>query len=258
MALTRGKLQQCDEFADSVINLLKNSSIQSLISEIIKSEVATLHDKIEDLQAEVKNLRESNIDLIRLLTEGGESLNKKKPININYENCKLSDVTNMDIKQIDKKVPDKEKPKKLANKFIGTDKSINVEPNKTIFNKDTPDGHNTDKQTIQKRRQIMRVFGSASLTETGNGHKLSAVAKRSWLYVGRATNGTTAAEMQNYLEEKFPKNEFTVELLPKWKNATSECFKVGVDPELLPELFKGDTWPKGLLVKNYTFFRDSK
>lgn len=263
MTLTRGKLnQQSDEFTDSVINLLKNDSVKKLISEIIKPEILILNETIANLRAEVKNLRESNIDLVRLLTEGSEPLNKKITFKEVVENStNVNEKQNNNKKFIDNERPDK-KTKNVVD--IGRDKIVNA-TNKSVSatQTDTESSKVVSKPQpaiIQKRHSTKRVYGSASppTATSQGGHSLSAVARKVWLYVGRATPGTSATEINDYLVKKFPNNEFNVEHLPKWKNAFSECFKVGADHELLPELYKSETWPKGLLVKKYTFFRENQ
>ncbi|CAH0563063.1 unnamed protein product [Brassicogethes aeneus] len=83
----------------------------------------------------------------------------------------------------------------------------------------------------------------------------AAAVKKAWLCISKIKIGTQAGEIQNYLKNKFPSKEFTVEELPRRKEATSMSFKLGADMELLEELHKPETWPNGIYIKRFYFFR---
>lgn len=54
--------------SDTIVSFLKSPEFSKIIKIVVKEETQTLHEKIEKLENEVKNLRESNIDLVKLLT----------------------------------------------------------------------------------------------------------------------------------------------------------------------------------------------
>lgn len=74
--------------------------------------------------------------------------------------------------------------------------------------------------------------------------------------MGRVTPGSGLQEMKQHVSATFPGYETIVEMLPKWKNGKTEAFKIGLNYDLLEEAFKSDNWPKGSLIKKYTFFRE--
>lgn len=86
----------------------------------------------------------------------------------------------------------------------------------------------------------------------------SAPARRAWIYVGRVDLNTSSQQILNYLKHKFPANNFQVEELAKREGATSVSFKVGAYVSLMEELYKGHTWPAGVLVKKFVFFVGNK
>lgn len=43
----------------------------------------------------------------------------------------------------------------------------------------------------------------------------------------RITPGTGFEEMKKHIDKTFPKSETLIEMLLKWKNGTTEAFKIG-------------------------------
>lgn len=62
---------------ESIINFLKSSEFLDLIQEIIKSETSALREEIASLRGEVQIIRESNVELLKLLTSQPGNFNIK-------------------------------------------------------------------------------------------------------------------------------------------------------------------------------------
>lgn len=64
---TRGQMEKRQ--SEEIITTFCNSDVfKCIISEIMQNEMKHLHDEITQLKTEVKNLTDSNKDLIKLLT----------------------------------------------------------------------------------------------------------------------------------------------------------------------------------------------
>lgn len=89
---------------------------------------------------------------------------------------------------------------------------------------------------------------------------LKAAESRAWVYVGKVNPATTPDSLKAYLNKKFLNNNFTVEEIIKHElnHSRNKSFKVSFDFELLEEMSKGDSWPKGYIVKRYQFFREGR
>ena len=72
------------------------------------------------------------------------------------------------------------------------------------------------------------------------------------------TSGTGVAGIKKHCNITFPGREIVVEMLPKWKNGTTEAFKIKIDYDLLDQAFISDNWPTGSLIKRYKFFQDQQ
>lgn len=250
------KSKDCEEGRDVEISEIMKSVLNSdffknIIGDIVKSEIKVLNETITELRNEVDALKESNKDLVRLFANS-EDFDKRLVSNDkNYPTVKDTRSSAKEIyhnkKNIDKK--------NVSTKTTQV-KTTNTEQMSTISSADNNKLNKeiTSRKIIKNKTKV--VFGSGSQKSTKSG--FTAVTRRIWLYVGRATPGTTVDNMKALLEEKFPENDFIVEKLPKWKNGTTESFKIGADFELYDTLFEGDTWPQGTLVKRYRFFRDEQ
>lgn len=83
----------------------------------------------------------------------------------------------------------------------------------------------------------------------------AGVARRAWFYVGRVKTEATAEDVGEYLGSKFCGRSFDVQMLPKRADSNSVSFRVGADVELMDKLSEPATWPCGVVVRRYRFFR---
>ena len=77
--------------------------------------------------------------------------------------------------------------------------------------------------------------------------------KRGW-YFGKIDKGTKSDTIQDFLKEKYSR-DFTVEALPVRDDALSISFKLGADLDLLKQLEDSANWPRGVIIKRFSFFR---
>lgn len=266
MPPTKSKSKDNDDNYDvNITEMIKSAFndewFKTIIRKLIQSEVHLLNDTISKLREEVKVLQESNKDLVKLLTSG-ECLNKLEIMNQNFQETKSANnkwptlhSKNSNKKDIDKK---KEMIKTTSKKITDTQHS-SVSNIQNMENKVTnaiiPNLHTERKNYIQYKQKPKIIFGSGSQDSTKSG--FSAVIRKTWIYVGRASPGTSIENMRALLAEKFRDREFIIEKLPKWKNGTTESFKIGVDFDLCDDMFSSENWPTGTLVKKYKFFRSA-
>lgn len=247
--------------------LLNNDVIKSVFSDIVKKAVQELNAKVSDLQEEVVMLRESNIELIHLLTNG-ESINNQSQSNDIIKANKSTSITKGSTvnSTVGSNINKNDSDKLLVTKtFRNKETSMSKEKTTAIRRPTKPEtkpveiksNGSSSKNTNNKGKHYNKstkpvMFG----TGTQNTSKFTAVSRKSWLYVGRVTPGTGVTGIKNHVDETFPGHEFEIEMLPKWKDGKTESFKVGIDYDLLDEAYISDNWPKGSLIKKYSFFRD--
>lgn len=118
--------------------------------------------------------------------------------------------------------------------------------------KDCPDERN------KKTRRTDIITGTAEPCNRVTSPTFASAVRHAWLYVGRVGTHVREEDVAKYLQEKFPNENFLVTTLPKRENAHSVAFKVGADMDLLDDLSRAETWPRGVLVKRFRFFRDKQ
>lgn len=136
-------------------------------------------------------------------------------------------------------------------------------PQKTVTGKDKDTTANStsvqdasDKKSHNSYRLRQKiVWGNTDTAGTALQDTIVAAGRLAWLHVGKLKIGTEAEQLRRYLADKFPNHEFTIEALPKHENARSVSFKVGADFGLLDTLTKASSWPTGVAVKRFMFFR---
>ena len=214
------------------------TQIGVLISSIVEEKTKFLEGQINRLQEQVTVLTESNKDLIRRLT--GE---------------KKADTTTINLT---KDLHDEAKDISMDEANPANDIKVNREVKKT--NRISPDKLNkkktinTEGQPTRRKRNVY-IVGKNEDHKTNGDMNFSAAVKKGWVYVGRTNLNTTRQNVHDYLNKKYPDNNFQVEELASNPNAGSKSFKVGTEIGLLDELYKGENWPKGVLIKRFQFFR---
>lgn len=252
----------------SLTDLLNNEIIKSVFSDIINTAIKELYNKVTTLEEEVVLLRESNIELIHLLTNS-ETINKQNlegkpttkesttPTSWPTGNSNIVSTKNLATKsdQTDKvyfnqQNSNNKNTARRPQKPQQADLKINGTTNKQTNYEGTS---KTVSKYESQRKNSTRIYGTGKQSKSN----LTAVDRKGWIYIGRVTPGTGIQGMREHIDVMFPKQEFIIEKLPKWKNGNTEAFKIGFSHDLLDEVYNSDNWPKGSLIKKYTFFRDT-
>ncbi|KAJ3650038.1 hypothetical protein Zmor_021749 [Zophobas morio] len=233
-----------------VADVLRSQEFKMAISVIVNEATEDLLAELKELRTEVRNLRDSNIELIRFITKKDEfatsdnSESKKsnlktltkitnnpsvigqhvlgKQIQLSSQNV-LADQENQDNSRPDNPVTaNKDNSRKVqATRIIKTA----VENNNTISDvpKDIPWKEVSYKRD-RKKKQIDNI--STTIEDRSKG-LLIGTAKRAWLYVGRISNkNATENTVVNCLKEEYPDEDFIVEKLHTVGN--NSAFKIGV------------------------------
>lgn len=116
---------------------------------------------------------------------------------------------------------------------------------------------NTVKNSKEKKKKDIKIVGSSELEESSSENvSFAAVTKRAWLHIGRVRPGVTCEHIRNHLCLKFPGEDFLIDKIKDVnENSSSVSFRIGADFGLLDDLNKPETWPVGVVVKRFRFFR---
>lgn len=101
---------------DAIISFLKSDEFQEIIRDVVISETQKLNDIIEDLKIEVENLKQSNIELVKLFDNGKIPINNKNLVKNNFSAAVNLTPAN--------KTPAKKVEVKASKKTLNADKHL--------------------------------------------------------------------------------------------------------------------------------------
>ncbi|KAL3283676.1 hypothetical protein HHI36_006814 [Cryptolaemus montrouzieri] len=97
-------------------------------------------------------------------------------------------------------------------------------------------------------RSVRKTSSTAVVGSGGSSTMLACAAGRAWLHVGGAGKNVKGETFLRNLERKFLGKK-------RHDNSDSVSFKVGADITLLEDLNKPESWPNGVNIRRFQFFR---
>lgn len=225
---------------DNEGNVVFFHDIKNFIKNLLEDHTKVLQEEIHNLRNEITTLKETNIDLIRLLTDKNNALDcNKNQSNLNTT-VQSVDLNNTVVEQT------RPKPNININKYTGNNK--NEIEGKKPYDKNIQHT-STYKKTNKKRNEKKHIVGANKSENTddnfGGGEPML------WLYVGRCKPETTTEKIRSYLEKKSPGHEFDVQQLSALGRFKS--FRVGGNISLRNVVYDPSYWPNNVLVKRFEF-----
>lgn len=232
-------LRSCGEKAEDLIGFIKSAEFESIIAAAVNKEVLVLRHEISNLKSELDVLKQTNIDLIRLLSN-------KSDLN-NIESSTKSSIVTTNLTK---------KPQSFAEKVKVSKKEVtqNILVKKNIDNNiksmDVSDKDKWDVVTrnrnINKRKNTSTVYGNVENTA------IKGATQFSHFHVTGLDPGVTEEDVTKYLQEKKVDNIKCVKMLAKRPDEYAS-FKLSV-PVIYKDLMKSpDTWPLYVRVNPFLF-----
>lgn len=193
----------------------------------------TIKQETEHLMQEITYLREQLLDL-------------KKELSSTKSYTETNEHSGQNLKQTMK---DPISPDKSSVPTITT--GTNLVQTKTTCKENTKQKTKQDKELRPSRSTMEREVVGTNTDQDESS--LTAAQPQLWIYVGRCDTSTTEDQLAAYLQRRCSGQKFDIHKLnSKGKNAS---FRVGADTTLESQLYNPAFWPRGILVKRYTFFR---
>lgn len=252
----------------------------------------TVSSEISQLREELNNLKLSNIDLIRLITEApsnitntttpshrdiavyqrgyNNTLNKHpvqntKPISVRTNQTKKSSINKTPQKiAIEEK---HEEPNKiqLANKKILTDlpqPDKNITPQKIEATDQVNKNSDEPFTEVRNKHRKRKIVGTAenSTVDGSNDFEGSQISnnsnKKIWLFISRIKSHVNEEKVNDYISKKakVDKDLISVKKLKTWyQTENNNCFLIGLDPNLKETVYDPKFWPKGVAFERFNF-----
>lgn len=285
--------------ADAIAD--NNQNIKQLISETIREEIALainnlhssnndpLNKKLDSLSNDIRNLRDSNVELVRFLTQDNPNLATPPLHNTSEQKALYEDLLST-----------------LSNKFEAKFKQINMEiaslknlikrspstssvplPHNNDTNNKTSSTSSTNTKDIddaitnsnsRHRKPRRAVNGERNLpssqTNSDNRHNFTPIVgtrkvettklvaaklyPKTLIQVRKLNEHVTEDDLKDYLECTFGKTEkFKIEKLTV-KSGDYVSFKVEARADLLDKLLDPSNWPEEVEVKQFFRYEEKR
>ncbi|KAJ3655985.1 hypothetical protein Zmor_015092 [Zophobas morio] len=278
---------------ETVISFLKSNTFSSILRKAIEAATVSLRDEIRSLKQELNNVKSSNVDMIKMLTDypknnllkvpsfdvdvfsdiSSDGINdtnewKKK---VHYKTSRDKSVQNRSGQKTNKqqKIPKDNNNKSVLDPkvipFIPSNPSLNVassnmeknEKNEEISSHNALNDAEGFQTVVSRKKKRNFIRGKASATNE-NDTLIKAVPRNGYIYVGNLHPNTSENDLKLFLKSKFSDKEISVDKLPKRPTAKSVSFKITVEKTIFKDFFKEELWPEGILVKKFYFLKNEK
>lgn len=227
---------------DGVIAFLKSDVFAGIVQDIVSSETERLRSEISDLKTEVRNLRESNIEMVKLLSgfnstdrtaisyagvvDAGKPAAKRNNVNVGVPSAAARNVNS----GVGKKTSQTESTYPVpsaGNSAVATDKDGDW------------------KVQARKRRGKQIIHGCSPDACTIKG-----AVRYEHFHVFRLDPSVDANDLEQFL---ISRNLNGVKCYPLNSRRPEEysSFKVSVPSNLVEDFKKPDTWPENVCVNRF-------
>lgn len=240
---------------DAIISFLKSESFNNIIRLAVENATKKLEERMEVLQSEVVNLRESNIELIHLITNfpvpsGIKSISK----NTEFKTAQIAENVNQMPSRIVKKYSKNIMEQKPAEKKS----SDTIEQRAKKQN--TPAGENTSRENMSRdgdwetqrsqRRQIRRnkdlIVGKMK-----NDALFKGVTKYDNYHVFNCEPNLTPEQLKSYLIDDVKIPEVDCQKMDSKHPERYSSFKVSVPNNYTNDLINPEIWPEYVCINKF-------
>ncbi|KAG5876533.1 hypothetical protein JTB14_033729 [Gonioctena quinquepunctata] len=208
--------------------------LKVILNEAIKVNSDHLLEKIDELKLEIHQLKESNIDMVKMLA------NHPQPeMHMNDQNDSFLSGDTVVENALQKNV------NILLDKNDKTEKSDEQRNSYSAA---------TKRSRKSRDRKVLVGTGMENKTDPNEPNEFDdfgASPRRLWLYVGRCKPFSTPEAIKKYLEKRSPGHEFDVSKLNSMGRNLS--YRIEADLDLEKTLNTPSHWPKGVIVKRFHF-----
>jgi hypothetical protein len=256
-----------------------NRDLEHFIEKLLSEKTREVTHKISELETQVKNLTDSNRELVKLLTSEGTrsqflcstcgspgkvTMSENESVGDKEEKKKSDSSVSTVITNVDKANTKNSQIEiiKQQSDLPGKAESWKENPNKSEKGQQKHSKKTEKAKTPQvkkRQRTDFQIKGTDnaqnSVDSTTEDPGFSAPERKIWLHISRCKSDTTIDQVNSHLHKKWPQLAFEVEKLQS--KGSNSSFKVSTqyDKELLTLFYTPSNWPEGVVIKQFRFFR---
>lgn len=226
-------------------NCFSAEFVKQLISKTTEMVLRGMESKFSEIKTEIQILRESNIDLVRLLTSQGKYTSSDDALSYHPE--------------ITRKIAKSSKPKQLqlsqSTKIIKENTTIDSAAAKGPYlmksSKKTNRSRSLTKDSQSSTEGVMKKKPKPITKGTGVSSELVRPAPkgRNWIWLGGLSANTSTDNIISYAATIWPNRDILCYDL-KSKHS-KKSFKFGSRDLDLQELLQAEHWPEGTLIRPF-------
>ncbi|CAH1100942.1 unnamed protein product [Psylliodes chrysocephalus] len=244
------------------------NNIEKIVSQYIKQEVEKLNKEIKNefiqINSEVKTLRESNLDMVKLLTHAPSNTFK-------YNAAVKHNLTPLSSSPIQLTVPSTINNNNFSsnNTFKNSQKDIisisptietndkNVQAQNTLLQLTTSNQQREKHSYMKKRSNQVGTCNTISDGDADGFEGIESKKKKIWLFISRVKKKVTTDKIVNYISKIA--NTDTKDIFVKTLDtqtqqiSSSNSYMVGVDPSIYSTVNNTCFWPKGVSFERFDF-----
>lgn len=228
-----------------IINFIKSDEFVGIVGKIVKHETDHLNQTISELRNEIVMLRESNIQLIHMLTNQNNLVTSNRaPTKENT--LKKKNVTFAETVKCNTKNADTINKQMKEKATLDTDRPEIVNEN---LNRESWNIVTTKSNKRIKKREVIRGSDTSS--------SIKGVVSYSHLHVYNLDPKTTANELNLYLKSKNIEGIECEVLQSKYPERYSS-FKVSFPSKFYDEVNRAGFWPENTCINRFLFHLTKK
>lgn len=240
-----GTRSEKNEDTGTIINFLKSSEFNEMIRGIVSKETKMLNKTISALKTEMEILRQSNIELIKLLTANKCDVNQtcatQQVVNVE-DSCKTP--TNETF-EVNKSVSYAEKLRVNKENLSEENKTKFLSQEKDVKGKTIQEDWNViSKKQKQPKKKNNTVYGTVENT------LIKGVTRYSHFHICKLQPSTCAEDVVKYLESKNICDVKCEKIVSRFPNEYSS-FKVSVPFKYKEEITKAELWPQDVGINPF-------
>lgn len=243
-------------YGDDVVNFLKSKQFEELIASIVRKEVNSLQSIITELRSEIQILKDSNIDLIRLLDNKNKithdqsdvlkSLPRKdRSVSFAVEKPKAATFSFANVLARNNS---KQKTIDLTESISQSERQISSNANISDVTGVNDEIKDSGWSVVTKKRKFKQL--DAIQGSNKNSSSIKGVASYSHLHVYRLDPTLKPEQIVSYLESQDVIGSKCEQLNSKFPEIYSS-FKVSVPEKYLNEVMKPEKWPENVRVNRF-------
>lgn len=221
------------------------------------------HAEIQRLRSEIKTIRDSNIDMVRLLTQSKKESTDisqtpsnnmtNKNFNLTYSN-NSNKVSTPEVISYRTAITNNST---ISNNDIqNSAKKINSSTSQlaSVINRSTKGQSSNDDgfREVRGRRSQLKV-GNGEGDKTFHGRK-GITNKKIWLFISRVPDSISDKNIKDYIETRTSTTDTYIKKLPTINaGQDNQSFMVGVDPKIQDEVYDSSFWPKKVIYGRFDF-----